>query len=97
MLILLLLVAEKLATSGPYRWDVYIVILKLMFCYLFMYRRYGLVENKFCFEGGSSCGKGEGLYVLVTDQGENITRAFKMAAEGRLAVRRRPLARNMSG
>ncbi|XP_054290962.1 uncharacterized protein LOC129005949 isoform X2 [Macrosteles quadrilineatus] len=59
-------------------------------------RRYGLVENKFCFEGGSSCGKGEGLYVLVTDQGENITRAFKMAAEGRLAVRRRPLARNMS-
>ncbi|XP_046674529.1 uncharacterized protein LOC124363327 [Homalodisca vitripennis] len=59
-------------------------------------RKYGLVDNKFCFEGGSSCGKGEGLYVLVTDQGENITRAFQMAAEGRLAVRRRPLARNMS-
>ena len=61
------------------------------------FRRYGVVENRFCFEGGSRCGRGEGLYVLVTDQGEDITKSFKLASEGKLATRRRPVARNMSG
>lgn len=61
-------------------------------------RRYGVVEGRFCFEGGSRCGKGEGLHVLVTDQGEEISSTLKLAATGQLlASRRRPVSRNMSG
>uniref|UniRef100_A0A1B6CQJ2 Uncharacterized protein n=2 Tax=Clastoptera arizonana TaxID=38151 RepID=A0A1B6CQJ2_9HEMI len=59
-------------------------------------RRYGVVESRFCFEGGSRCGRGEGLYVLLSDQGEEITRCFHLASEGKLSSRRRPVARNMS-
>lgn len=61
------------------------------------YRRYGVVEGRFCFEGGSRCGKGEGLYVLVTDQGDEITDALKMASQGKLAAKRRPASRKASG
>ncbi|XP_073991407.1 uncharacterized protein isoform X3 [Rhodnius prolixus] len=60
-------------------------------------RRYGVVESRFCFEGGSRCGKGEGLYVFVTDQGEEITKTLQAASEGKMASRRRPASRNMSG
>lgn len=61
-------------------------------------RRYGVVEGRFCFEGGSRCGRGEGLHVLLTDQGEEITQTLKAAAMGQLhATRRRPVSRNMSG
>ncbi|CAH1966961.1 unnamed protein product [Acanthoscelides obtectus] len=60
-------------------------------------RRYGVVEGRFCFEGGSRCMKGEGLYVLLTDQGEEITSTLKIAATGNLhSSRRRPVSRNMS-
>ncbi|XP_001815657.1 uncharacterized protein LOC100142139 isoform X2 [Tribolium castaneum] len=60
-------------------------------------RRYGVVEGRFCFEGGSRCGKGEGLHVLLTDQWEEITSTLKVAAVGQLhASRRRPVSRNMS-
>ncbi|KAK4873688.1 hypothetical protein RN001_013048 [Aquatica leii] len=60
-------------------------------------RRYGVVEGRFCFEGGSRCGIGEGLYVLITDQGEEITTTLKLAAQGQLFNnRRRPVSRNMS-
>ncbi|XP_075212680.1 uncharacterized protein LOC142319351 isoform X2 [Lycorma delicatula] len=59
-------------------------------------RRYGAVEKRFCFEGGSRCGKGEGVYVLATDQSEEISRTLELAAEGKLMTRRRPVARNMS-
>ncbi|CAH1400275.1 unnamed protein product, partial [Nezara viridula] len=60
-------------------------------------RRYGVVEGRFCFEGGSRCGKGEGLYVLITDQAEEITRTLQAASEGRLlSTRRRSSSRNMS-
>ncbi|KAF2896188.1 hypothetical protein ILUMI_09984 [Ignelater luminosus] len=60
-------------------------------------RRYGVVEGRFCFEGGSRCGLGEGLYVLLTDQGEEITATLKVAAQGQLfTTRRRPVSRNMS-
>ncbi|GLH03645.1 Uncharacterized protein GBIM_09513 [Gryllus bimaculatus] len=55
-------------------------------------RRYGVVEGRFCFEGGSRCGRGEGLHVCVTDQGEEITGTFQLAAQGKLAARRRPAA-----
>lgn len=60
-------------------------------------RRYGVVEGRFCFEGGSRCGRGEGLHVLITDQGEEITTTLKVAATGQLHnSRRRPVSRNMS-
>ncbi|XP_049876293.1 uncharacterized protein LOC126373950 [Pectinophora gossypiella] len=50
-------------------------------------RRYGVVEGRFCFEGGSLCGKGEGLHVLITDQAQEITDAFDLAARGNLTQR----------
>ncbi|CAB0005078.1 unnamed protein product [Nesidiocoris tenuis] len=49
----------------------------------FKLARYGVVDSRFCFEGGSACGRLEGVYVLVTDQGEEITKAFKAASEGK--------------
>lgn len=56
------------------------------------------MEGRFCFEGGSRCMKGEGLYVLLTDQGEEITSTLKAASTGSLhSSRRRPVSRNMSG
>lgn len=61
------------------------------------FRRYGVVESRFCFEGGSRCGRGEGLYVLVSDQGEDIARTFQMAAEGKLSSKRRSSTRNSIG
>lgn len=65
--------------------------------WLNVHRRFGVIDGKFCFEGGSLCGRGEGLYVFLTDQGEEITRSVQMASEGRLNSLRRPLMRNMSG
>jgi hypothetical protein len=54
-------------------------------------RRYGVVDGRFCFEGGSACGKGEGLYIFITDVGEEITQTIKLAAQGQLALKKRPL------
>ncbi|XP_050525294.1 uncharacterized protein LOC126896501 isoform X2 [Daktulosphaira vitifoliae] len=59
-------------------------------------RKYGVIENRFCYEGGSRCGKGEGLFVCFTDQGDEITRCMNLAAESKLASRKRFLTRNMS-
>ncbi|KAK0179499.1 hypothetical protein PV327_005245 [Microctonus hyperodae] len=59
-------------------------------------RRYGVVEGKFCFEGGSRCGRGEGLHVLITDQGDDIVKTLQLAADGRLLTRKRPLGRDIS-
>ncbi|XP_038109325.1 uncharacterized protein LOC6053441 isoform X2 [Culex quinquefasciatus] len=59
-------------------------------------RRYGVVDNRFCFEGGSSCGKGEGLYVFVTDIGDEITHTLKMASQGKLASKKRAAARKIA-
>ncbi|XP_045500788.1 uncharacterized protein LOC123698253 [Colias croceus] len=53
-------------------------------------RRYGVVEGRFCFEGGSHCGKGEGLHVLVSDQAADIVRDFDLASRGQLSPKRRP-------
>ncbi|XP_011306055.1 uncharacterized protein [Fopius arisanus] len=58
-------------------------------------RRYGVVEGRFCFEGGSRCGRGEGLHVLITDQGDDIVKALQLAAEGKLS-RKRPIIRELS-
>lgn len=69
-----------------------------MFFINFSYRRYGVVENRFCFEGGSSCGpKGEGLYVFITDQGDEITHTLKLAAQGKLTSKRKAVTRKLSG
>lgn len=55
------------------------------------------MEKRFCFEAGSACGRYEGLYVLVSDQGEEITRSLSLASQGNLIPRRKPITRNMSG
>ncbi|XP_039284795.1 uncharacterized protein LOC111049973 [Nilaparvata lugens] len=59
-------------------------------------RKFGVVEGKFCFEGGSQCGKGEGLHVLMTDQGEDIAQALHLASQGKPVSRKRSVARNVS-
>ncbi|XP_028027764.1 uncharacterized protein LOC114241187 [Bombyx mandarina] len=60
-------------------------------------RRYGVVEGRFCFEGGSHCGKGEGLYMLITDQAQEITDTFDMAAQGNFSLQRTPVCRKDKG
>lgn len=35
--------------------------------------------------------------MMVTDQGEDITQTLKAAAQGKLATKRRPMARKISG
>ncbi|XP_064457837.1 uncharacterized protein LOC135368468 isoform X2 [Ornithodoros turicata] len=52
-------------------------------------RRFGLVDGKFCFEGGSKCGKGEGLHILHTNQTEELSQAFEAALKGQLATKRK--------
>ncbi|XP_048510672.1 uncharacterized protein LOC105688945 isoform X2 [Athalia rosae] len=59
-------------------------------------RRYGVVEGRFCFEGGSRCGRGEGLHVLITDQGDDIIKTLQLAAEGKLSTRKRPAPRELA-
>ncbi|CAK1587334.1 unnamed protein product [Parnassius mnemosyne] len=56
-------------------------------------RRYGVAEGRFCFEGGSYCGKGEGVHLLITDQAQDITDAFDRAAQGNLPLQRSPASR----
>ncbi|XP_053211283.1 putative uncharacterized protein DDB_G0289263 [Panonychus citri] len=52
-------------------------------------RRYGVLNGKFCFEGGSSCGKGEGLHVLQTLQTGELMKAFQLASIGNLQPKRK--------
>ncbi|XP_059476896.1 uncharacterized protein LOC132197566 isoform X2 [Neocloeon triangulifer] len=60
-------------------------------------RRYGVVDGKFCFEGGSRCSaKCEGLHILGCGQASEVHQAMQLAAQGKLATRRRPLSRKMS-
>ncbi|XP_033229220.1 uncharacterized protein LOC117180810 [Belonocnema kinseyi] len=54
-------------------------------------RRYGVIEGRFCFEGGSRCGRGEGLHVFITDQGNEIVKTLQLAAQGKLTTRKWPL------
>lgn len=56
-----------------------------------------MVDNRFCFEGGASCGKGEGLYVFVTDLGDEITHTIKLASKGNLSSKKRPFAKKLAG
>ncbi|XP_023240460.1 uncharacterized protein LOC111638920 [Centruroides sculpturatus] len=52
-------------------------------------RRFGVVDGKFCFEGGSRCGKGEGVHVLLTNQAEELAQAFELASKGKLLRKRK--------
>ena len=43
-------------------------------------RRFGSLENgRFCFEGGSRCGKGEGVHILRMDDPQDLQRAFEVS------------------
>ncbi|XP_054706490.1 serine-rich adhesin for platelets-like [Uloborus diversus] len=59
-------------------------------------RRFGVVEGKFCFEGGSLCGRGEGLHVLLTNQSEELAQAMDLASKGKLLGKRKTLSRKNS-
>ncbi|GFU26857.1 protein Dok-7 [Nephila pilipes] len=59
-------------------------------------RRFGVIEGKFCFEGGSLCGKGEGLHVLLTNQCEELSQAMDLASKGKLLGKRKTLSRKNS-
>jgi len=53
-------------------------------------RRYGAVEGgRFCFEGGTRCGKGEGLHVFRVDNAEDIQISFDLASKGKLENKKR--------
>ncbi|XP_068618102.1 uncharacterized protein [Battus philenor] len=60
-------------------------------------RRFGVVEGKFCLEGGSLCGRGEGLHVLVTEHAAEIARDFDRASMGDVSPGRRFAASKRSG
>ncbi len=51
------------------------------------FRRYGIVDGRIVFEGGSRCGKGEGVHVLVPDpaQMQLIIDSLDMSSKGQLA------------
>lgn len=57
-------------------------------------RKYGVIDGRFCFEGGSRCDRGEGLHVLITDQGDEIVKTFQLAVEGKLPSRNKTIGRD---
>ncbi|XP_023324986.1 protein Dok-7 [Eurytemora carolleeae] len=55
-------------------------------------RRYGGVDGgRFCIEGGTRCGKGEGLHVFRVDNSDEMQVAFDLAGKGKLENRRQRL------
>ncbi|XP_052265608.1 uncharacterized protein LOC127868060 isoform X2 [Dreissena polymorpha] len=56
-------------------------------------RRFGAIDGRFCFEGGSRCGKGQGFHVLQTDQVEEISEIIGNASVGKAA----PLIKRQTG
>ena len=62
------------------RWD--------KFC--FICRRYGAVEGgRFCYEGGTRCGRGEGLHVFRVDNPEDLQISFDLASKAKLENKKR--------
>ncbi|CAK1555518.1 unnamed protein product [Leptosia nina] len=52
-------------------------------------RRFGVVDKRFCVEGGSRCGKGEGLFVFAAEGGRELTELLNIyshEAQSRLSV-----------
>ncbi|CAG5129028.1 unnamed protein product [Candidula unifasciata] len=47
-------------------------------------RRFGTREGKFCFEGGTRCGKGSGVFALQSEQAEDIADIVNLASTGKL-------------
>lgn len=53
-------------------------------------RRFGSLEGgRFCFEGGSRCGKGEGIHILRLDDPNELQKAFEAAANCKLESKRK--------
>lgn len=73
--------------------DTFSFILFLICHTLFIsFRRYGALDNgRFCFEGGSRCGKGEGLHVLRMDDPAELKAVFDLAAKNRLENKRKSM------
>ncbi|OWF47777.1 uncharacterized protein LOC110453936 [Mizuhopecten yessoensis] len=46
-------------------------------------RKFGKLEGKFVFEGGSRCGKGAGVHVLQSDQVDDLEEIFQLASQGK--------------
>ena len=60
-----------------------------MNCIYAFFRRYGGLDGgRFCFEGGSRCGKGEGIHVLRLDEPGDLQNAFDLASKGKLEAKR---------
>ncbi|XP_047535224.1 uncharacterized protein LOC125069715 [Vanessa atalanta] len=52
-------------------------------------RRFGMVDKRFCVEGGSRCGKGEGLFVFAAEGGRELSELLNIyshEAHSRLSV-----------
>ena len=55
-------------------------------------RRFGSLEGgRFCFEGGSRCGRGEGIHILRLDDPQDLLRAFEAASSNRLESKRKSM------
>lgn len=52
--------------------------------FIFQYRRYGVVDGRFVWEGGSKSGRGSGVHVALSDTPNEITRALDLASRGAL-------------
>ncbi|CAL1543176.1 unnamed protein product, partial [Lymnaea stagnalis] len=48
-------------------------------------RRFGATDGKFCFEGGTRCGKGTGVFALHSEQAEDIADIVKLASTGKMS------------
>ena len=69
----------------------------LLNVYFSICRRYGAVEGgRFCFEGGTRCGKGEGLHVFRADNPEDLQISFDLAAKARLENKKRAASSGFS-
>ncbi|OWR43660.1 hypothetical protein KGM_201006B, partial [Danaus plexippus plexippus] len=52
-------------------------------------RRFGMVDKRFCVEGGSRCGRGEGLFVFAAEGGRELTELLNVythEAHSRLSI-----------
>ena len=45
--------------------------------------------GRFCFEGGTRCGRGEGLHVFRVDNPEDLQISFDLASKGKLENKKR--------
>jgi hypothetical protein len=82
-----LIVSHTKASAIQFYWIPYLLSFSITYTHLL--RRYGIVDNRFCFEGGSSSGKCEGFVVLISDFTEEISNCFKLASQGKLSSNNR--------